>query len=137
MNFIKVNGEFINLENVYFVNKDEKERLIKISYCLNDKMIEYEIDYSDVQDDVNEEKTKLQQDFERIESFILNKVVPEEELKEAESAIIKLKASKIQSHTSKERLQLNPKNQCIILVWVVHMMKWVILKMQKWRFLMQ
>lgn len=103
MNFIKVNGEYINLENVYFVNMDEKERIIKISYCLNEKMIEYDIDYSDVKDDINEEKTKIEQDYEKIESFILKKVVPESELEEANNKIKDLEFSRMNYKELKEK----------------------------------
>lgn len=72
--FLKLNGELVNLENLFNVSKNDKERIIKLSYIIDGKVIGYELDYSDVKDDVNEEKTILEKDFEKIEKFIMKEV---------------------------------------------------------------
>ena len=75
--FLKLNGELVNLENLFNVSKNDKERIIKLSYVIDGKVIGYELDYSDVKDDVNEEKTILEKDFEKIEKFIMKEVDPD------------------------------------------------------------
>ena len=75
--FLKLNGELVNLENLFNVSKNDKERIIKLSYVIDGKVIAYELDYSDVKDDVNEEKTILEKDFEKIEKFIMKEVDPD------------------------------------------------------------
>lgn len=72
--FLKLNGELVNLENLFNVSKNDKERIIKLTYVIDGKVIAYELDYSDVKDDVNEEKTILEKDFEKIEKFIMKEV---------------------------------------------------------------
>lgn len=75
--FLKLNGELVNLENLFNVSKNDKERIIKLSYVIDGKVIAYELDYSDVKDYVNEEKTILEKDFEKIEKFIMKEVDPD------------------------------------------------------------
>ena len=62
-------------------NKDE--RLILINYVVDGKIIRYDLDYSDVKDDVNEEKTILEKDFEKLEKELLNVEDPEKKKLEA------------------------------------------------------
>ena len=47
------------------------------------KIIRYDLDYSDVKDDVNEEKTILEKDFEKLEKELLNVEDPEKKKLEA------------------------------------------------------
>lgn len=70
-NFIKLNGELINLDKLFNVSKNEKERFIKLTYEVEGKLLSYELDYSDIKDDVNDEKTILEKDFEKIEKFLI------------------------------------------------------------------
>lgn len=70
-NFIKLNGELINLYKLFNVSKNEEERYIKLTYEVEGKLITYVLDYSDIKDDVNDEKTNLEKDFEKIEKFLI------------------------------------------------------------------
>ena len=87
--FLKLNGELVNLENLFNVIKNDKERIIRLSYVIDGKVIRYELDYSDVKDDVNEEKTILEKDFEKIEKYIFKEDDPE--IKKLEARIKDLK----------------------------------------------
>ena len=75
--FIKLNGELVNISNLFNVSKNDKERIIKLSYVIDGKVFTYELDYSDVKDDINEEKTILEKDFEKIEKIIMIEIDPE------------------------------------------------------------
>ena len=75
--FIKLNGELVNISNLFNVSKNDKERIIKLSYVIDGKVVTYELDYSDVKDDINEEKTILEKDFEKIEKNIMIEIDPE------------------------------------------------------------
>lgn len=66
--YLELKGEIINLENIFQIIKNEKDRNISINYIIDGKIINYELDYSDIKDNVNEEKTILQKDFEILES---------------------------------------------------------------------
>ena len=77
MEFLKLNNELVNLKDLFNVSKNDKERIIKLTYNSDGKLITYELDYSDVKDDVNEEKTIIEKDFEKIEKYIFKEVDPE------------------------------------------------------------
>lgn len=68
--YLELKGEIINLDNIFQIIKNEKERNISINYIIDGKIINYELDYSDIKDNVNEEKTILQKDFEILESVL-------------------------------------------------------------------
>lgn len=70
-NFIKLNGELINLDKLFNVCKNEKERYIKLTYEVEGKLFSYELDYSDIKDNVNDEKTILEKDYEKIEKILI------------------------------------------------------------------
>lgn len=82
---IFINGEIISLNNIWNISKIENkdERLILINYVVDGKIIRYDLDYSDVKDDVNEEKTILEKDFEKLEKALLNIEDPEKKKLEA------------------------------------------------------
>lgn len=82
---ILINGEIISLNNIWNILKIENkdERIILINYIVDGKIIKYELDYSDVKDDVNEEKTILEKDFEKLEKALLNIEDPEKKKLEA------------------------------------------------------
>ena len=99
--FIKLNGELVNLNNLFNVSKNDKERIIKLTYEVEGKLITYELDYSDVKDDVNEEKTILEKDFEKIEKIIMKEIDPE--YKKLETRIKDLEFSNSISRDLKNR----------------------------------
>lgn len=85
MDMIKINGEIISLNNIWNISKIENkdERIILINYVVDGKIIRYDLDYSDVKDDVNEEKTIMEKDFEKLEKALLNIEDPEKKKLEA------------------------------------------------------
>jgi len=82
---IFINGEIISLNNIWNISKIENkdERIILINYVVDGKIIRYDLDYSDVKDDVNEEKTILEKDFEMLEKALLEIDDPEKKKLEA------------------------------------------------------
>lgn len=71
---ISLNEEIVSLDNILNIVKNEKESYIRINYCIEGKIIPYDVDYSDVKDNLNEEKTKIEKDYDK-----LNKVLTSEE----------------------------------------------------------
>lgn len=63
---INLNDEIVSLDNILNIVRNDKESYIRINYCIEGKIIPYDIDYSDVKDDPNEEKTKLEKDYDKI-----------------------------------------------------------------------
>ena len=101
MEFLKLNNELVNLKDLFNVSKNDKERIIKLTYNSEGKLISYELDYSDVKDDVNEEKTIIEKDFEKIEKYIFKEVDPE--IKRLETRIKDLEFGNSISRDLKER----------------------------------
>ena len=101
MEFLKLNNELVNLKDLFNVSKNDKERVIKLTYNSEGKLITYELDYSDVKDDVNEEKTIIEKDFEKIEKYIFKEVDPE--VKRLETRIKDLEFGNSISRDLKER----------------------------------
>ena len=101
MEFLKLNNELVNLKDLFNVSKNDKERVIKLTYNSEGKLITYELDYSDVKDDVNEEKTIIEKDFEKIEKYIFKEVDPE--IKRLETRIKDLEFGNSISRDLKER----------------------------------
>ena len=101
MEFLKLNNELVNLKDLFTVSKNDKERIIKLTYNSNGKLITYGLDYSDIKDDVNEEKTVIEKDFEKIEKYIFKEVDPE--VKRLETRIKDLEFGNSISRDLKER----------------------------------
>ena len=101
MEFLKLNNELVNLKDLFNVSKNDKERIIKLTYNSDGKLITYELDYSDIKDDVNEEKTVIEKDFEKIENYIFKEVDPE--VKRLETRIKDLEFGNNISRDLKER----------------------------------
>ncbi len=101
MEFLKLNDELVNLKDLFNVSKNDKERVIKLTYNSEGKLITYELDYSDVKDDVNEEKTIIEKDFEKIEKYIFKEVDPE--IKRLETRIKDLEFGNSITRDLKER----------------------------------
>jgi len=100
---IFINGEIISLNNIWNISKIENkdERIILINYVVDGKIIRYDLDYSDVKDDVNEEKTILEKDFEKLEKELLN--VEDPEIKKLEARIKDLEFANSISRDLKDR----------------------------------
>lgn len=101
MEFLKLNNELVNLKDLFNVSKNDKERIIKLTYNSDGKLITYELDYSDIKDDVNEEKTIIEKDFEKIEKYLFKEVDPE--VKRLEARIKDLEFGNSISRDLKER----------------------------------
>lgn len=71
---INLNEEIVSLDNILNIVKNDKESYIRINYCIEGKIIPYDVDYSDVKVNPNEEKTKIEKDYDKI-----NKVLTSEE----------------------------------------------------------
>ena len=80
MNYIKLKGEIVLLDNI--LHAEIKENTIEILYGINvpeqgNKFYGHILDYSEVKNDVNEEKTKIEQDYEKLMYFLnVQEVVP-------------------------------------------------------------
>lgn len=101
MEFLKLNNELVNLKDLFVVSKNDKERIITLTFNTDGKLNIYELDYSDVKDDVNEEKTMIEKDFEKIEKYIFKEVDPE--VKRLETRIKDLEFGNSISRDLKER----------------------------------
>lgn len=82
MNYLKLKGEIVLLDNI--LHAEIKENTIEILYGINvpeqgNKFYGHILDYSEVKNDVNEEKTKIEQDYEKLMYFLnVQEVVPKE-----------------------------------------------------------
>jgi len=80
MKYIKLKGEIVMLDNI--LHAEIKENTIEILYGVNvpeqgNKFYGHVLDYSEVKNDVNEEKTKIEQDYEKLMYFLnVQEVVP-------------------------------------------------------------
>ena len=75
MNYIKLKGEIVLLDNI--LHAEIKENTIEILYGINvpeqgNKFYGHILDYSEVKNDVNEEKTKIEQDYEKLMNALIN-----------------------------------------------------------------
>lgn len=64
MKYILIKDEIISIQNILNISKNEKDRIITINYIIEGKIINYELDYSEIKDNINEEKTIFQKDYE-------------------------------------------------------------------------
>ena len=80
MNYIKLKGEIVLLDNI--LHAEIKENTIEILYGIvvpeqGNKFYGHVLDYSEVKNDVNEEKTKIEQDYEKLMYFLnVQEVIP-------------------------------------------------------------
>ena len=75
MNYIKLKDEIVLLDNI--LHAEIKENTIEILYGINvpeqgNKFYGHILDYSEVKNDVNEEKTKIEQDYEKLMNVLIN-----------------------------------------------------------------
>lgn len=97
MNYIKLKGEIVLLDNI--LHAEIKENTIEILYGINvpeqgNKFYGHVLDYSEVKNDVNEEKTKIEQDYEKLmyclnvkDIQVINKQLYYENLEELEKEV--------------------------------------------------
>ena len=69
MNYLKLKDEIVLIDNILHV--EMKENTIEILYGIpvpeqGNKFYGHILDYSEVKNDVNEEKTKIEQDYEKL-----------------------------------------------------------------------
>ena len=69
MNYLKLKDEIVLLDNI--LHAEIKENTIEILYGIvvpeqGNKFYGHVLDYSEVKNDVNEEKTKIEQDYEKL-----------------------------------------------------------------------
>ena len=80
MNYLKLKGEIVMLDNI--LHAEIKENTIEILYEIvvpeqGNKLYGHVLDYSEVKNDVNEEKTKIEQDYDKILHFLnVQEVIP-------------------------------------------------------------
>lgn len=107
MKFIEIQQRIINLENIEQIVKDVKDRYILILYK---DVTKIKIDYENVKDNINEEKTELEKDYERIKKELIPEKENENEnkIKELENQIemYKITLSNISSDISKYKQNL-------------------------------
>lgn len=71
--FIYINEEIISLENILNISKDEKNNLIRIIYLINERKVDYFLDYSESKIKPNEKETDLQKDFRKLKNKLCRK----------------------------------------------------------------
>ena len=80
MNYIKLKGEIVLLDNI--LHAEMKENTIELLYGIfvpdqGYKFYGHVLDYSEVKNDINEEKTKIEQDYDKISHFLnVQEVIP-------------------------------------------------------------
>lgn len=106
MKYIEIQGKIISLEDVCQVSKDEKERKIYIN--VTNKNYSYVIDYENIKDNINEEKTELEKDYERIKKELIPEKEDENKIKYLENQIemYKMTLNNISSDISKYKQNL-------------------------------
>lgn len=104
MKYIEIQDRIIILENIEQVVKDVKDRYILILYK---DVTKIKIDYENVKDNINEEKTELEKDYERIKKELIPEI-RENKIKELEGQIeiYKITLSDISSDVSKYKQNL-------------------------------
>ena len=107
MKYIEIQDRIIILENIEQIVKDVKDRYILILYK---DVTKIKIDYENVKDNINEEKTELEKDYERIKKELIPEKENENEnkIKELENQIemYKITLNNISSDVSKYKQNL-------------------------------
>lgn len=108
MKYIEIQDRIIILENIEQIVKDVKDRYILILYK---DVTKIKIDYENVKDNINEEKTELEKDYERIKKELIPEKTETDEqnhIKQLENQIemYKITLSDISSDVSKYKQNL-------------------------------
>lgn len=70
--YIEINNEIIKIDNIKEVKLEQDEEYKGINISFTDTSFIY-LDYSEVKDDINSEKTVIEQDYDRLKDILLNK----------------------------------------------------------------
>lgn len=104
MKYIEIQNSIIKIEDIKEIIKDEEHRQIYIEYNQGNSVV---FDYENVKDNINEEKTEVQKDYERIKKELIPEN-GENKVKELENQIemYKITLSNISSDISKYKQNL-------------------------------
>ena len=83
MKYIEIQNSIIKIEDIKEIIKDEEHRQIYIEYNQGNSVV---FDYENVKDNINEEKTEVQKDYERIKKELIPEI-GENKVKELENQI--------------------------------------------------
>ena len=84
MKYIEIQNSIIKIEDIKEIIKDEEHRQIYIEYNQGNSIV---FDYENIKDNINEEKTEVQKDYERIKKELIPKKEDENKIKELENQI--------------------------------------------------
>lgn len=104
MKYIEIQNSIIKIEDIKEIIKDEEHRQIYIEYNQGNSVV---FDYENVKDNINEEKTEVQKDYERIKKELIPEN-GEDKNKQLENQIemYKITLSNISSDISKYKQNL-------------------------------
>lgn len=106
MKYIEIQNSIIKIEDIKEIIKDEEHRQIYIEYNQGNSIV---FDYENIKDNVNEEKTEVQKDFERIKKELISeKETEENKITQLENQIemYKITLNNISSDVSKYKQKL-------------------------------
>lgn len=104
MKYIEIQNSIIKIEDIKEIIKDEEHRQIYVEYNQGNSVV---FDYENVKDNINEEKTEVQKDYERIKKELIPEN-GEDKVKGLENQIemYKITLSNISSDISKYKQNL-------------------------------
>jgi len=71
--FIYINEQILNLDNIQYITKNEKENTINFTFFKDNKPYYYSISYEDKKIDPNAKETDLQKDFKKLKNKLCRK----------------------------------------------------------------
>lgn len=109
MKYIEIQNKLISIEDIEIFEKNEKEQKIYYKYSI--ESLYHSIDYENVKDNINEEKTELEKDYERIKKELIPEKTETDEqnhIKQLENQIemYKITLNNISSDVSKYKQNL-------------------------------
>lgn len=84
MKYIEIQDQIISLEDIEQIVKNVKERYILIFYK---DITKIKIDYENVKDNINDEKTEVEKDYEKLKNALIPEKQNENKIKELENQI--------------------------------------------------
>ena len=108
MKYIEIQNNIIEIDNIEKVVKEEKDQKIYVHYLTNGSPNYLIIDYENVKDNINEEKTELEKDYERIKKELIPEKEDENKIKYLENQIeiYKITLNNISSDISRYKQNL-------------------------------
>ena len=107
MKYIEIQNKIIKIEEIKQIEVWEKGRQIIIDYGESKKTV---IDYENVKDNINDEKTELEKDYERIKKELIPEKEDENKIKELENQIEMYKMTLNNISTDISRYKQNLRN---------------------------